>query len=285
MKRSTLIKQLGFTNKVTSEVVEALGKKTTKVAAFILNRIDNSKFYEIHASDRLFTINSQYMVTQNEIGQISKILGLYYFGVEGMMLERNLWDEWKQCSKDAEEEDEIEALPELEAADGFEVVTVAELKEGDEIKSHNQLCTIDKITSGGEIGEIISFGLKAGSMYHRTNWFPAETKFLRKIAAEAPEEVEGAAPAPVYGKPHTAIRIGNSGSREAAGETVEKMQRITAGNYHNFNYHVCPVGGSFDIIVTSDYEFEDHESGRALYEEDAQNAMRDFLLQMIVSHI
>lgn len=82
----------------------------------------------------------------------------------------------------------------------------------------------------------------------------------------------------------TSITIDNVFSREAGEEKVAKLQQITKNNFHNFQYGVCPIGGSFDIVVTSDYEFTD-ENGRVLFEGDAQKEMLQTFVYILANQI
>ena len=54
----------------------------------------------------------------------------------------------------------------------------------------------------------------------------------------------------------TCIKIDNVMNKETATKKIKKLQKVTEGNYHNFEYLVCPIGGSFDIMLQSDYEFD-----------------------------
>jgi len=51
-----------------------------------------------------------------------------------------------------------------------------------------------------------------------------------------------------------------------AEELIEELYRITKGNFHNFKFAACPIGGSLDIYLSSDYDFEDGEKGTPEYQ-------------------
>lgn len=75
---------------------------------------------------------------------------------------------------------------------------------------------------------------------------------------------------------YTMITIDNVFSREDGERKVNKLKEITKNNYHNFEYGVCPIGGSFDITVTSNYEFESN---------DPQKEMMEVFLFILASRI
>lgn len=58
----------------------------------------------------------------------------------------------------------------------------------------------------------------------------------------------------------TSIKISNTSNREMAEQKIEKLKSMkwVKNNYHNFEFLICPAGGSFDIYVSSDYEFENN---------------------------
>lgn len=64
----------------------------------------------------------------------------------------------------------------------------------------------------------------------------------------------------------TSVKIDNVSSREAGEKKAAKLKEITKGNYHNFEFIVCPVGGSFDVLVTTQYDFEEEDKEKALLE-------------------
>ena len=113
MKRSTLIKQVGFTKKVTGEVIAALEGKTTKAAASVSDRMKRVEYYEVFASEDRFTVNSRFIVTVQEQKQIAAVLGLEYISVGDVMEENDLWTTWTRCDNDAEDE-EVEAAEEAQ---------------------------------------------------------------------------------------------------------------------------------------------------------------------------
>lgn len=72
----------------------------------------------------------------------------------------------------------------------------------------------------------------------------------------------------------TQVKIYNVGSRKYAEVMVAKLKKVTDGNYHNFEYRICPAYGSLDIVLESDYEFDG---------EDPQKQLLDFFNMMLVS--
>ena len=57
----------------------------------------------------------------------------------------------------------------------------------------------------------------------------------------------------------TTVKIGNEFRKEAAYAKAAKLGSLTLTSYHKFTYHVCPAGGSFDILLSSPYEFESED--------------------------
>lgn len=93
LKREHLIEELGF-KKVTAEVIGELSKKTTKAAQSIIERMDDSNFYEVYVSESQVTINSTYLVTSIESKQIAKILKVDYIKVGTLMDDNGMWGRW-----------------------------------------------------------------------------------------------------------------------------------------------------------------------------------------------
>ena len=58
----------------------------------------------------------------------------------------------------------------------------------------------------------------------------------------------------------TIIKIDNTSNREMAENKIKKLKNMewVKNNYHNFEFLICPAGGSFDIYISSDYEFENN---------------------------
>ena len=55
------------------------------------------------------------------------------------------------------------------------------------------------------------------------------------------------------------IKIDNVCKREEAERKIEALKKITKESYCNFEFTVCPAGGSLDIYLSSDYEFDTDE--------------------------
>ena len=79
----------------------------------------------------------------------------------------------------------------------------------------------------------------------------------------------------------TMIKLLNVGSRGTAEIKVEKLKVATQFNYHNLEYLICPAGGSFDIMVQADYDFE-YESGRPMTEADAQHELHEIMIRVLM---
>lgn len=79
----------------------------------------------------------------------------------------------------------------------------------------------------------------------------------------------------------TMIKLLNEGSRSNAENKVEKLEVATKFNYRNLEYLICPAGGSFDIMVQSDYEFT-YESGRPMTEADAQHELHEIMIRVLM---
>lgn len=82
----------------------------------------------------------------------------------------------------------------------------------------------------------------------------------------------------------TMIKLSNVLSRGTAEMKIEKLKAATQFNYHNLEYLVCPVGGSFDIMVQSEYEFT-YESGRTMTEQDAQTELHEIMIDVLMNLI
>ena len=68
----------------------------------------------------------------------------------------------------------------------------------------------------------------------------------------------------------TSITIDSVFNKEKGKEKIAKLQALTKGNFHNYEYALCPVGGSFDLIVTSDWYGGNKE-------DNEKEMMQDFL--------
>jgi len=55
------------------------------------------------------------------------------------------------------------------------------------------------------------------------------------------------------------IKIYNVYKREEAERKIKALEKITKNNFHNFKFTACPAGGSLDIYLSSDYEFDTEE--------------------------
>lgn len=82
----------------------------------------------------------------------------------------------------------------------------------------------------------------------------------------------------------TTITIDNVFKREDGERKIARLKEITKNNYHNFEYGVCPIGGSFDIVVTSNYEFTD-ENDRVLFQGDAEKEMLQTFVYILANQI
>jgi len=93
--RENLITGLGF-EEVTQEVLEELESRTTKAAKAVVDKINQMDGYKVYLNSDLdiFTIYSPLLVTQEEIGQIKRILKQEYKKVGTIMDENGLWAEW-----------------------------------------------------------------------------------------------------------------------------------------------------------------------------------------------
>ena len=82
----------------------------------------------------------------------------------------------------------------------------------------------------------------------------------------------------------TSIRIANVFNRAEGNVKIAKLKDPTKNNYHNLEFALCPVGGSFDIMVQADYEFA-YESGRTMTQADAENELRDLMVFILMDLI
>lgn len=82
----------------------------------------------------------------------------------------------------------------------------------------------------------------------------------------------------------TMIKVGNEINDETAKRKVAKMNEATRNNYHNLEWMACPVGGSWDIMVQAEYEFQ-YESGRPMTQEDAEAELRSLIVFILMNQI
>jgi len=52
------------------------------------------------------------------------------------------------------------------------------------------------------------------------------------------------------------IVIDNVLKREEAERKIDVLTKMTENNFHNFRYEYGPIGGSFNIYLSSDYDFD-----------------------------
>jgi hypothetical protein len=93
-KRTEMVFAQGFNRDLTDSVVGALNKKATKANAQVLERINQSDYYQILSNGVQFTIHSQYHNHKYEIEKIAKIVGLEYIRCGTMIDNNGLWLEW-----------------------------------------------------------------------------------------------------------------------------------------------------------------------------------------------
>ena len=82
----------------------------------------------------------------------------------------------------------------------------------------------------------------------------------------------------------TMIKIANVFSRETGERKIAKLAEATKNNYHNLEFMLCPMGGSFDVMVQAEYEFQ-YESGRPMTQEDAENELRSLMVFILMDLI
>ena len=82
----------------------------------------------------------------------------------------------------------------------------------------------------------------------------------------------------------TTITIDNVFNKADGERKVAKLQEITKQHFYNFTYGVCPMRGSFDIVVSSDYEFTD-ENDRVLFQGDAEKEMHQTFVYILANQI
>lgn len=75
---------------------------------------------------------------------------------------------------------------------------------------------------------------------------------------------------------YTMVTIGNEFSLERAEKKVEKLLDTIGSTFYNFEIAACPIGGSFDIVVRSNYEFD---TG------DPEKEMLEVLMHIITSNL
>lgn len=157
-----VLHHLGFTKDVTNEVVEVLKGKSTKTAAFVVDRIETSiekSHYVILVSENQFTVFSRWLVTKEEQKQLSQILKLEYVNDGIVTKENGLWlayigNEELPETEAAPEEEEITTETAYEAAPYEAKLSIdgeleAEDKELDEVGidflTKNVKWTIEKL--------------------------------------------------------------------------------------------------------------------------------------------
>lgn len=82
----------------------------------------------------------------------------------------------------------------------------------------------------------------------------------------------------------TTITIDNVFNKADGERKVARLKEITKNNFHNFTYGLCPIRGSFDIVVSSDYEFTD-ENDRVLFQGDAEKEMLQTFVYILANQI
>ena len=65
-------------------------------------------------------------------------------------------------------------------------------------------------------------------------------------------------------KKQTTIKIANEFTKDKAYKKAAKLGSMTLTSYYQFTYHVCPAGGSFDIMLSSPYEFESEDAEKEM---------------------
>lgn len=64
----------------------------------------------------------------------------------------------------------------------------------------------------------------------------------------------------------TSIKVDNVDSMEKAEKKIQRLQELTKNNFHNFIFYACASCGSFDLWVSSTYDFEEADKENALLE-------------------
>lgn len=82
----------------------------------------------------------------------------------------------------------------------------------------------------------------------------------------------------------TMVKIDNVFSTETGERKKAKLAEATKNNYHNLEFMLCPMGGSFDLMVQSDYEFQ-YESGRPMTQEDAETELKSLMVFILMDLI
>jgi hypothetical protein len=83
---------------------------------------------------------------------------------------------------------------------------------------------------------------------------------------------------------YTSITIDNVFSREEGERKAAKLAEITKNSFYNFEFGVCPIGGSFDIVVTTQYEFTD-DNNRPLFQGDAEKELLQTFVFILANQI
>ena len=55
------------------------------------------------------------------------------------------------------------------------------------------------------------------------------------------------------------LTIDNEIKKESAERKIAVLKAMTMGNYHDFKFTYGPIGGSFNIYLSSDYDFDAEE--------------------------
>lgn len=93
MKRTEAITLKGF-EEITENIVAELKTKTTKAAAYMLNRIETSEYYRVYRKENEVITYTRILLTKQEQTLIKQITGIdpltsgKYFDKIGE------WDEW-----------------------------------------------------------------------------------------------------------------------------------------------------------------------------------------------
>ena len=62
----------------------------------------------------------------------------------------------------------------------------------------------------------------------------------------------------------TMTKIDNLFSRESAERKVARLEELIGSTFYNFEFLICPAGGSFDLFVQSDYDFDGQDAEKDL---------------------
>lgn len=93
MNRDGFIKAKGFED-ITDRVIDTLKGMTTKQAENILERIANSNYYRIYDNCEVVIVDSQWILTQEEMAVIGRIEHEEVMQVGKYMDSKGLWKEW-----------------------------------------------------------------------------------------------------------------------------------------------------------------------------------------------